>query len=199
MPMGAQRRYPGWKPRVCLRCRGRENNRGNNGFQVSPGESEKPPARASTAIYTDGSCQGNPGPGGWGAVYVEGDEVIEERRGFDPQTTNNRMELTGVIQGLKMAPQEKTVVLYTDSNLTVQTLTSWAGGWEKRGWRRRDGEVKNLDLVKEAYELLKGRPNVHLEWVKGHAGDRWNEYADALSTAHVRDDLDEAADAKPAG
>ena len=81
------------------------------------------------------------------------------------------------------------VVLHTDSRLAVDTLTSWAAGWERRGWRRKSGPIKNLDLVKEAWALVQARPAIELRWVKAHAGNRWNEYADSLATAWARDEL----------
>jgi len=71
----------------------------------------------------------------------------------------------------------------------VNTLTQWAAGWERNGWRRRDGEVKNLELVREAYALFKERPHVRIRWIKAHDGSLWNEYADALATAYLRDEL----------
>lgn len=142
-----------------------------------------------TGIFTDGSCQGNPGPGGWGAVYVRDGKVVEERHGDDPSTTNNRMELTAMINGLEMAPTDAPVTVYSDSQLVVNTLTRWAKGWEARGWKRKEGEVKNLDLVQRAWELVKERPLAQLEWIRAHDGSRWNEYADALSTAHLRSEV----------
>lgn len=138
-----------------------------------------------TGIFTDGSCQGNPGPGGWGVVVVENGREISERHGYDPQTTNNRMELTAIIEGLKLAGTAP-ITLYTDSNLAVNTLTKWAKGWEANGWKRKEGPVANVDLVSEAYNLLKQRPNVSIQWVPGHSGYTWNERADELSTAHLR-------------
>ncbi|MCL4241748.1 MAG: ribonuclease HI [Dehalococcoidia bacterium] len=142
-----------------------------------------------TGIFTDGSCQGNPGPGGWGAVYVRDGAIIEERHGDAPSTTNNRMELTAMINGLEMAPADLPVTVYSDSQLVVNTLTRWAKGWESRGWKRKEGEVKNLDLVQRAWALVQERPSVRIEWIKAHDGSRWNEYADALSTAHLRPEV----------
>jgi ribonuclease HI len=138
-------------------------------------------------VFTDGSCSGNPGPGGWGAVYVRNNQIVGERSGADPATTNNRMELQAMIAGLSMIPEGETMVLYTDSNLVVNTLTKWASGWEKAGWKRKDGEVKNLELVKEAYALARARPKVAIRWIKAHDGSRWNEYADALASAYMRE------------
>ena len=76
--------------------------------------------------------------------------------------------------------------VYSDSALVVNTLTQWAKGWERNGWRRRDGEVKNLELVREAYELARERPLARIQWIRAHDGSRWNEYADSLSTAYQR-------------
>ena len=142
-----------------------------------------------SGLFTDGSSSGNPGPGGWGAVHVRQGEIVEHRHGAEPHTTNNRMELTAVIQALRMVGPDDAVDLYTDSRLVVDTLTKWAAGWEARGWRRKDGEVKNLDLVQEAYALARERPRATIRWIRAHDGSRWNEYADALATAYLRDEL----------
>lgn len=144
-------------------------------------------AGPETGIFTDGSCQGNPGPGGWGAVHVRSGEVMEQRHGFEAMTTNNRMELTAMIAGLEMAGVDERITVYSDSRLVVETLTSWAKGWEARGWKRKEGDVKNLDLVQQAYALAKERPLATITWIRAHDGSRWNEYADALSTAHLRE------------
>ena len=117
-------------------------------------------------------------------MVVRDGEAVEERNGFDPATTNNRMEFTAIIEALKLAPEDEPITIFSDSNLAVQTLNSWAAGWEKRGWKRRDGEVKNLDLVKEAWGLFRERADVDLKWIEGHAGHRWNERADELATAY---------------
>lgn len=195
-----QAKYPGWKPKRCMACSKKGGSRGRGARKTAGGKSETRSVSLSReevlarydggpgeGIFTDGSCQGNPGPGGWGAVWVQNGEVADERHGYDPSTTNNRMELTAIIEGLSMVPADAQTTLYTDSRLVADTLTKWAAGWEKRGWRRKDGEVKNLDLVQEAFALTKKRPGVHIEWIRAHDGSRWNEYADALSTAHLRD------------
>ena len=136
-------------------------------------------------MFTDGACKGNPGPGGWGALLRSGGHE-KEIFGGEPHTTNNRMELTALINGLEMAPPGEVITVYTDSQLAVNTLTKWAKGWEARGWKRKEGEIANLDLVKRAWELVQERPKTSLEWIRAHDGSRWNEYADALSTAHLR-------------
>lgn len=140
-------------------------------------------------VFTDGSSIPNPGPGGWGAVYVIDGDVVAQDHGHDADTTNNRMELTAIIEGISLVPAGRTAVLHTDSRLAVDTLTTWAAGWERRGWKRRSGPVENLDLVKEAYALVTARPEIELRWVKAHAGNLWNEYADALASAWARDEL----------
>ena len=143
----------------------------------------------TSGVFTDGSCSGNPGPGGWGAVRVQDGQVVHERYGFEPETTNNRMELQAMITGLGFIEPGETVDVYTDSKLVVDTLTRWAAGWEKRGWRRSAGPVKNLELVQTAYRLSQERPGAHIRWSRAHDGARWNEYADALSSAYMRDEV----------
>ena len=94
-----------------------------------------------------------------------------------------------MIAGLSMLGPGDAVDVYSDSQLVVKTLTEWAKGWEARGWKRKAGAVENLDLVQAAYALAKERPLAHIQWIRAHDGSRWNEYADALSTAHLRDTL----------
>ena len=112
---------------------------------------------------------------------MEDDKVVEERLGGAADTTNNRMELMAMIEGLRMLPADAETTLYSDSNLCVQTVNEWAAGWEKRGWRRKTGPIANLELVKELYALAKQRRRVAIRWIKAHDGSRWNEYADALA------------------
>ncbi|MCA9853893.1 MAG: ribonuclease HI, partial [Dehalococcoidia bacterium] len=102
-------------------------------------------------------------------------------------TTNNRMELTAMIEGLRMLAPDESTSVYSDSQLVVNTLTKWAAGWEQRGWKRKEGPVKNLDLVQQAWELARARPHARIQWIKAHDGSRWNEYADALATTYLRD------------
>jgi ribonuclease HI len=140
----------------------------------------------TTGVFTDGSCEGNPGPGGWGVAWVEDDRLIEERFGHDPATTNNRMELTALINAYRMLPEDARVTVYSDSQLCVNTVNAWAAAWERRGWRRKEGPIKNLELVREVYELAGRHPNVELRWIRAHDGSRWNEYVDALATSYMR-------------
>ena len=143
-------------------------------------------AGPKTGVFTDGSCEGNPGPGGWGAVWVEDDEIVREGYGSDPATTNNRMELRALIEAYRWLPEDSTLQVYSDSQLCVRTINEWAPGWKARGWRRKKGEIANLDLVRELYELAGAHPGVKLVWIAAHAGSRWNEYADALATTYLR-------------
>ncbi len=139
-----------------------------------------------TGVFTDGSCDPNPGAGGWAAVWVEDDQILEARDGIDPDTTNNRMELTALIAGLRMLPEDRTVTLYSDSQLCVKTVNEWAPGWEKRGWRRKGGPIANLELVRELFALASERPRASIRWIKAHDGSRWNEYADAVASSYLR-------------
>lgn len=139
-----------------------------------------------TGIFTDGSCDPNPGPGGWGMVWVEKGQIIEERHGHDGETTNNRMELQALIEAYLLLPEDKALTVYSDSQLAVNTINQWAAGWEKRGWKRKTGPIKNLELVQELWALSKQKPQIELKWIKAHDGSLWNEYADALASTYMR-------------
>lgn len=136
-----------------------------------------------TGVFTDGSCSPNPGPGGWGFVWVVDGTIVQEGSGDHPETTNNRMELTALIEALRVLPTDAEVTVYSDSNLCVKTLTEWAPTWERKGW---PADKKNLDLVRPALELVRARPGCRLQWIKAHVGYRWNEYADGLATTWMR-------------
>ena len=140
-----------------------------------------------SGVFTDGSCEGNPGPGGWGAVWVEDGEIVAERSGRADATTNNRMELTALIAAYELLPEDTRVTVHSDSQLCVRTINEWAEGWERRGWKRKTGPIANLELVKRLYALARAHPHVRLEWIKAHDGSRWNEYADALASSYLLD------------
>jgi ribonuclease HI len=137
-------------------------------------------------IYTDGACSGNPGPGGWGVVMRwQGKE--KELYGFEPVTTNNRMELMAAIQALEALQRPTTVSLHTDSKYLLDGITKWIQGWQRNGWKTAAKKpVKNDDLWRRLTEAM--RPHdVSWVWVKGHAGDPGNERADALARRGIEE------------
>ena len=135
-------------------------------------------------VYTDGACKGNPGPGGWGALLRWGDHA-KELFGGEPQTTNNRMELTAVIKGLLALKQRSSVRVYTDSQYVQKGISEWIHGWKRRGWLTSDKKpVKNVDLWKKLDATAQGH-KVEWYWVKGHAGHPENERADALANKGI--------------
>jgi len=135
-------------------------------------------------IYTDGACKGNPGPGGWGAV-LECDGEEKELYGGERSTTNNRMELTAVIEALAALKRPCRIVLHTDSQYVQKGITEWLRGWKARGWRTASREpVKNVDLWKKLDEAVQDH-HIRWVWVKGHSGHDGNERADALANKGV--------------
>jgi len=201
VPEQLRERYPGWAPSHCRDChatarsarprgaRRSTSGRGGAEGQLTPDEVlERFTEGPRTGVFTDGSADPNPGPGGWGAVYVRDDRIIDEAYGHDPDTTNNRMELTALIAGYDLVPQGEVTTVYSDSNYCVKMINEWADGWARNDWRRKAGPVKNLDLVQALYERARARPELSLRWIKAHDGSRWNEYADALSIVYRRDD-----------
>ena len=135
-------------------------------------------------IYTDGACKGNPGPGGWGAWLATGGHE-KELCGGEKLTTNNRMELTAVIESLALLKRQSPVAIYTDSEYVKNGITTWIHGWKKRGWRTADNKpVKNIELWQRLDGLVAGH-EVQWHWVRGHAGDPGNERADALANRGV--------------
>jgi ribonuclease HI len=142
-------------------------------------------ARGATInIYTDGACKGNPGPGGWGAI-LEYDGKERELFGGEPATTNNRMELTAVIEALAALKRPCTVVLHTDSQYVQKGITEWIGGWKARGWKTAaKAPVKNVDLWKKLDDVVRTH-HIRWVWVKGHSGHHGNERADALANKGV--------------
>jgi ribonuclease HI len=146
-----------------------------------PSGARAPEGDPQDGIFTDGSATPNPGPGGWAAVRVAGGVVVGELSGSDPDTTNNRMELTALLRALDLVPEGTPEVLFSDSQLAVKTVNEWASAWEARGWRRSRGPVENLDLVRPLYERLRSRPELEVRWIRAHVGHRWNEYADRLA------------------
>ncbi|MDE2491496.1 MAG: ribonuclease HI [Elusimicrobia bacterium] len=143
-----------------------------------------------TCLFTDGACSGNPGPGGWACVLAASGGRAFELAGRAEPTTNNRMELTAAIEGLRAAEGlPGTVVVHTDSTYVLGGITSWIKGWKRRGWTTAAGEpVKNCDLWREldARVAARGRGGVAWRWVRGHAGHDANERCDELAVAMSR-------------
>ena len=139
---------------------------------------------ARVRIYTDGACKGNPGPGGWGALLqLDGRE--KELCGGEPDTTNNRMELTAVIRALEALKRPCDVDLYTDSQYVKNGIETWIHAWKRRGWRTADRKpVKNDDLWRQLDALAAGH-EIKWHWVRGHAGHVENERADALANRGI--------------
>ena len=142
--------------------------------------------KLSIELYTDGACTGNPGPGGWGYILRDPETGKEkEGSGGDPQTTNNRMELLSVIEGLRALRKPATVRLVSDSQYVVKGLQEWLKGWKARGWRKADkSPVLNRELWEEL-DRLAAVHDVRPEWIRGHQGHHFNERCDRLAVAAI--------------
>jgi len=140
----------------------------------------------SVVIYTDGACKGNPGPGGWG-VLLRSEAAVKELYGGEAQTTNNRMELTAVIQALQALKRPCRVTLWLDSEYVRKGITEWIHGWKAKGWKTAAKQpVKNADLCQRLDALTHdGVHHIEWHWVRGHAGHPGNERADALANRGV--------------
>jgi ribonuclease HI len=135
-------------------------------------------------IFTDGACSGNPGPGGWGAILRSGGHE-KELSGGEAATTNNRMELTAAIEGLRAVKKPSAVTLYTDSRYVMDGAMKWLAGWKTKGWKTADKKpVKNEDLWRALDEQI-ARHQVTWKWVRGHDGHVENERADALARGAI--------------
>lgn len=193
--------YPGWVPKYCREHAKKTStqtvHRKRRVFKpkVAAREEnltlaevlEKYTEGPDTGVFTDGSAAPNPGPGGWGVVWVESGAIQAERCGHEAGvTTNNRMELCALINAYELLPTDAHVAVITDSKLCRDTITKWAFGWESRGWTRKGKPLKNLDLIKPLFALYKAHPHCPLKWIEAHSGYRWNEYADSLATAWMR-------------
>ncbi len=133
-------------------------------------------------IYTDGACSGNPGPGGWGAI-LEYNGHRREMSGGEKETTNNRMELLGAINALSALKEPCAVELYTDSQYLEKAINEgWLAGWKKKNWKRKGGELKNVDLWQRLDALMQTH-SVRLHWVKGHADNANNNRCDEMAVA----------------
>lgn len=143
-------------------------------------------------IYSDGACRGNPGPGGWGALLRK-DGHEKRLCGAELDTTNNRMELMGAIEGLRALKRPCTVTLWTDSEYVKKGMTEWLAGWKAKGWKTAARTpVKNADLW-QMLELEAGRHQVDWRWIKGHAGHEGNEIADQLANQAIDEMMESRA------
>ncbi len=143
-----------------------------------------PEAKCAIELYTDGACSGNPGPGGWAYIlkYLKSGEVVEHSGG-EPATTNNRMELSSVIEGLVALDAPCRVEIYSDSQYVCKGLSEWLEKWKARGWRRgRNEKVKNVDLWQRLDELAKLH-ELRTHWIRGHDAHPENERCDELAVA----------------
>jgi ribonuclease HI len=140
---------------------------------------------AEVQLYSDGACSGNPGPGGWACVLVAGGRT-RRMSGYEPATTNNRMELLGVIRGLEALLRPAKVHCVTDSTYVKNAFTErWLEGWQRNGWKTRSGDpVKNQDLWVELCYLQR-KHVLTWEWVRGHSGHEYNEICDSLARAAI--------------
>ena len=137
------------------------------------------PQAKEVVIYTDGACSGNPGPGGWAALLRWG-QAERTLSGGEPDTTNNRMELTAAVQALQTLKKPCRVVLYTDSEYLQRGITEWLPGWKARGWKRKEGALANADLW-QALDAAIASHQVEWRWTRGHAGDPDNMRVDRLA------------------
>jgi ribonuclease HI len=135
-------------------------------------------------LWTDGACRGNPGPGGWAALLISG-EHEKEFAGAEPETTNNRMELTAAIRGLEALKRRCNVRVHTDSEYVRRGVTEWLADWKRRGWKTADRKpVKNVDLWEQLDALL-GKHDIEWHWVRGHSGVPENERVDRLANRAI--------------
>jgi ribonuclease HI len=135
-------------------------------------------------IYTDGGCDPNPGTGGWAAILIYKGKT-KELSGGERNTTNNQMELKAAINALKALNKPCAVTLHTDSQYVQRGITEWLPGWKRRGWLRSSGKVKNLELWQEL-DVLAQKHDIEWRWVRGHAGDLYNERCDELAAQAIR-------------
>ncbi len=135
--------------------------------------------KPKVTIYTDGACQHNPGPGGWGAILIYGKHE-KSLSGGEPDTTNNRMELRAAIEALMALNESCQVTLYTDSEYLKKGVTEWMPTWKLRNWSRKGGALANVDLWKQLDEEI-SRHEIDWHWVRGHAGNSMNEKVDQLA------------------
>lgn len=137
----------------------------------------------SHIIYSDGACSGNPGKGGWAYIHLSKDQWVTEGSGYDSATTNNRMEMTAALEGIRRVPTGDSVIVLTDSVYLIRGITQWIFGWQKRGWKNAEGaDILNRDIWEELFKICRGKK---IDWrhIPGHAGFPGNERVDELAVA----------------
>ncbi len=135
-------------------------------------------------IYTDGSCDKNPGPGGWAAIInADGEEII--LTGFEVDSTNNRMELSAALKAIQHLKNKSAITLFTDSKYLKRGISEWMPNWRAKNWKRKGGKLANVDLWKALDKAIK-RHDIDWQWVKGHAGNRKNQRVDRLAKMAMR-------------
>ncbi len=134
-------------------------------------------------IYTDGGCDPNPGVGGWGAVLMF-NRKMKKLSGGDARTTNNRMEITAAIEAIRALKRPCKIVLHTDSQYLKNGITAWLPKWKQNDWKRKGGELKNVDLWKTLDSLCSNH-DIQWKWVRGHAGNMYNELCDSLASGEI--------------
>jgi ribonuclease HI len=175
MPIGGRRAGCLNLQAMATRAKYRSASLPGNLPEAAPGE---------VLLWTDGACQGNPGPGGWAAVICWDDGEVEERSGGLPHTTNNVMEMTAALEGLRALPTGSRAVVVTDSRYLHDGMTSWLTGWKRKGWKTAAGApVKNQELWQALESAVAAHESVRWHWVKGHIGHELNERADVLAVA----------------
>lgn len=135
-------------------------------------------------LYADGACSRNPGPGGWAAILIYG-EKVKKLSGFQQDSTNNIMELTAVIEGMKALKEKCEIDIFTDSKYIVDAVSEWLPNWQRNGWKTSAGKpVKNVELWREIVEL-KGFHKIKWNWIKGHDGNLYNEECDVMAKEQI--------------
>ncbi len=146
---------------------------------------QKPKTNSTIHIWSDGACSGNPGPGGWGTL-IHANKQYQELSGYQRQTTNNIMEMTAALEGIRQTPDGAEIVLTSDSQYLIKGMTQWLKGWKKRGWKKADGKpVLNRDLWIALDEESSLR-RINWKWIKGHAGHPQNERCDELARMAIQ-------------
>ena len=147
---------------------------------------EVPGAAGVTGVFTDGSAVGNPGPGGWGVIWLKNGRIVDQRSGGAPATTNSRMELQALIEAFRILPPDAARDVVSNSEACFLTITEWGPAWRRAQWRPRNGAIANLDLVKKVLALADAHPHCRTKWAHAHAAGVCNKYADLRPARRAR-------------